>query len=100
MIHIEKEDIFYSQSSFAFAYGIVSGLFLPFAYGATTILNKDGNIFEIVKTVQARKPTLFFAVPVIYKNLIRMAKMNAIYFNTIRLFISAGELMPSHMIQE
>lgn len=29
-----------------------------------------------------------------------MAKMNAIYFNTIRLFISAGELMPSHMIQE
>lgn len=100
VIHIEKEDIFYSQSSFAFAYGIVSGLFLPFAYGATTILNKDGNIFEIVKTVQARKPTLFFAVPVIYKNMIRMAKMNAIYFNTIRLFISAGELMPSHMIQE
>lgn len=100
VIHVQENDIFYSLSSLAFAYGIVSGLFLPFAYGATTILNKEGDIFEIARTVRVKKPTLFFAVPIIYKNFIRMAKMNAINFNTIRIFMSAGELMPSNIIRE
>lgn len=100
VIHVNENDIFYSKSSLAFAYGIVNGIFLPFAYGATTILNKEDNIFETVRTMQVKKPTLFFAVPVIYKNFIRMTKMNSIKFNTIRMFMSAGEFMPSNIIRE
>lgn len=100
IIHVETDDIFYSQSSLSFAYGIVSGLFLPFAYGASTILNRKGDIFEVVNTVKLKKPTLFFAVPVIYKNFIRMNKMNVINLNSVRMFISAGELMPFDIIQE
>lgn len=100
IIKTKQDDIFYCQSSLAFAYGIVSSLFIPFFFEASSILNVNGDIFEIAKTVENKKPTLFFAVPVIYKNLIRMAQIDSIDFKSIRIFISAGEFMPGNIIKK
>lgn len=100
IMHVQESDVFYSQSSLAFAYGIVSSIFIPFAFGASTIVNTNGDVFEIVRTVQEKKPTLFFAVPIIYKNLIRMAKISDLDFSSVRVFLSAGELMPPKIITE
>lgn len=100
IMHVQESDVFYSQSSLAFAYGIVSSIFIPFAFGASTIVNTNGDVFEIVRTVQKKKPTLFFAVPIIYKNLIRMAKISDLDFSSVRVFLSAGELMPPKIITE
>lgn len=95
VLGITENDIFYSQSKLAFVFGLVSTLFLPFAVGATAILNHKDDIQEIGKISCQYRPTLFFAVPIIYKMLLKMEKTNSDNFSSVRAFVSSGETLPS-----
>ena len=98
VLGITENDIFYSQSKLAFVFGLVSTLFLPFAVGATAILNHKDDIQEIGKISCQYRPTLFFAVPIIYKMLLKMEKTNSDNFSSVRAFVSSGETLPSSII--
>jgi len=88
-----EEDIVFSVSKLFFAYGLGNSLSIPFLCGASTVLLPDRPTPEnVIRTLLAHHPTLFFGVPTQYNSLLK--KMNGLRFPSLRLCASAGEALP------
>lgn len=94
VLGITGEDRCLSVAKMFFAYGIGNSLFFPLAAGATSILEPARPTAAAIGSRLAHtQPTLFFAVPTFYANLLD-SDLSADAFATVRLGVSAGEALP------
>ena len=102
IFRINPQDRTFSASKLFFAYGLQHNLALPFYTGAAAILFPGKPTpLNILKIINKYKPTLFFAVPTIYKRLLcyKQRKQHNLCrkisrLKSVRLYISAGEYLP------
>lgn len=89
------EDRLFSTSKLFFAYANAVSIFGSFTLGATTILHDDWPDSEaIAKTVDRHRPTLFFSVPTLYRNMLRDGVATRERFAGVRHCVTAGERLP------
>lgn len=91
---IQQEDRCLSVAKMFFAYGIGNSLFFPLSAGGTAVLQPlrptpDTMYERLVSTA----PSLFFAVPTFYSSLVQ-SQLPDDSFRSVRLCVSAGEVLP------
>jgi acyl-coenzyme A synthetase/AMP-(fatty) acid ligase len=95
----------FSSSRLPFAYGLGNGFTFPLLNGCTTILCREKPSPEVIARVFAEyQPTIFFAVPVIYRLLLDNQKnqkpASTLDRSGLRLCLSAGEALPAPLGEE
>jgi len=92
VLGICESDITFSAPKLFFAYGLGAGLYFPFSVGATAVYLPHRPTPEAVyETIYRHSPTLFFAVPTLYGQLLKHEG----HMESVRLGISGGEALPS-----
>ena len=87
-------DICYSIPKIFFAYGFGNSVTFPFAVGAAALLTtgrpEPAPIFDLIRRC---RPTVLFALPTAYTALARFADTRATDLTSVRLCISAAEVL-------
>ncbi len=90
----KPDDICFSVPKIFFAYGFGNSITFPFSAGASSVLlggqPKPQAIFAAIAEF---KPTLFFGLPTLYTMLTQAADAGACDFSSIRLCLSAAEVL-------
>ena len=103
VLHLRDGDRLFSSSRLPFAYGLGNAFTFPLLNGCTTILCPEKPSPEVITRVFADyKPTIFFAVPVVYRLLLdhQSHQTPALDCSSLRLCISAGEALPVQIGEE
>jgi len=102
ILGIEPTDVCHATSKGFFAYGLGASVYLPLAAGATVVLVPEP--FAPARTwatLAAERPSLFFAVPSVYRALLEAAPDGARdALSTVRVAVSAGEALPESLFDE
>ncbi|MBR3771107.1 MAG: AMP-binding protein [Clostridium sp.] len=93
----KEDDVIYSHSKLCFAFGLGPGLYYPMAFGATTIVNDDDNVYDIYDIIQKYHVTKFYAVPSIYNTLLMLAEDGKDYMAGCKLCMASGEYLPKRI---
>jgi benzoate-CoA ligase family protein len=97
---VRPGDRLFATSKLFFAYALGNILFGAFRLGATSILADQWPGPEAVaRTVEAHRPTIVFAVPTIYRNLLAANVARHRGFHEVRHYVSAGERLPESLWQ-
>ena len=93
-------DRLFATSKLFFAYSLGNCLFGSLMLGATTILF-DGwpDSAAIASVVKKHRPTLLYSVPTMYRNLLRDGMASRELFESVRVFITAGERLPAVLFE-
>lgn len=99
VLQLTSNDRLFSSSRLPFAYGLGNCLSFPLLNGATSILCREKPGPDVISRVFSYyKPTIFFAVPLVYKLLVDYHRREgAVDCSSLRLCISAGEALPAHL---
>ena len=102
VLRVTKGDRLFSSSRLPFAYGLGNSFTFPLLNGATTILCSEKPTPEIIaNTLGSARPTIFFAVPVVYNLLLEHHRSGkTLDCSSLRLCVSAGEALPAHLGEE
>ncbi|MDQ2920641.1 MAG: benzoate-CoA ligase family protein [Acidobacteriota bacterium] len=105
VLRLRQGDRLFSSSRLPFAYGFGNSFTFPLLNGGTTILCREKPKPEVISQVLAEyKPTVFFAVPVVYRLLLDHHQDHTqgpgLDCSSLRLCISAGEALPAHLGEE
>jgi len=104
VLHLRDGDKLFSSSRLPFAYGLGNAFTFPLLNGCTTILCREKPSPEVIARVFADyKPTIFFAVPVVYRLLLddqKNPETTSLDCSSLRLCISAGEALPAQIGEE
>ena len=100
VLNLKEGDRLFSSSRLPFAYGLGNSFTFPLLNGCTTILCREKPTPKVIaKIFDEYKPTIFFAVPVVYSLLLAEQKDPQAGFaldcSSLRLCISAGEALPA-----
>jgi acyl-coenzyme A synthetase/AMP-(fatty) acid ligase len=90
------EDRIFSSSRLFFAYGLGNSFSFPIGTGCPVVLCSERPTPPLIAELLARhKPTVFFAVPAVFRGLIEYAKQgNRIDTSSLKFCVSAGEVLP------
>jgi benzoate-CoA ligase family protein len=98
VLKLTPDDICFSVPKIFFAYGFGNSITFPFAAGAATLLlpgqPKPAAIFEAIGRF---KPTVFFGLPTLYTSLTKTDGAAAADFSSLRLSVSAAEVLSSEV---
>jgi benzoate-CoA ligase len=101
VLHLREGDRLFSSSRLPFAYGLGNAFTFPLLNGCTTILCREKpSPAVIVRVFADYKPTIFFAVPVVYRLLLDNQKNHqtkSLDCSSLRLCLSAGEALPAQI---
>jgi len=105
VLRLRDGDRLFSSSRLPFAYGLGNAFTFPLLNGRTTILCREKPSPEVIARVFADyKPTIFFAVPVVYRLLLDEQKnhqtTSSLDCSSLHLCISAGEALPAQLGEE
>lgn len=96
VLGITEDDVVLSGAKFFFAYGLGNELTFPLSVGATSILfTGRPTPTDMLDTIAAHKPTLFFGVPTLYAAMVAQMDQTGVPDAPLRLCVSAGEALPS-----
>jgi acetyl-CoA synthetase len=94
VLKLKPDDICFSVPKIFFAYGFGNSITFPFSVGASSVLlggqPKPQAIFAAIAEF---KPTVFFGLPTLYTMLTQAADASASDFSSIRLCLSAAEVL-------
>lgn len=93
---MQEDDVFYSHSKLPFAFGL-GQMYLPFAYGASVVINDDDSLYDIFDLVEKYKVTKFQAVPTVYASMSALFPADKNPFETCKVFVSSGEALPKNI---
>jgi acetyl-CoA synthetase len=94
ILALRPDDICFSVPKMFFAYGLGNSLTFPFAVGAASVLMPGQPRPEaIFETIRAFRPTVFFGLPTLYAALVRAPERKAVDLSSLRLCISAAEIL-------
>ena len=102
VLRVTKDDRLFSSSRLPFAYGLGNSFTFPLVNGATTILSREKPTPEVIAhTLATARPTIFFAVPVVYSLLLDHHRSGRqLDCSSLRLCVSAGEALPAYLGEE
>jgi benzoate-CoA ligase len=102
VLKLTSRDRLFSSSRLPFAYGLGNSLSFPLLNGATTILCSEKPVAKVIARMFAdERPTIFFAVPVVYNLLLEYHRREQpLNCSSLRLCVSAGEALPAHLGEE
>ncbi|MCI0388908.1 MAG: benzoate-CoA ligase family protein [Acidobacteria bacterium] len=102
LFEVTPDDRLFSSSRLFFAYGLGNSLSLPLGLGATSILCRERPTPPVIAEVFARyKPTIFFAVPAVFRALLEYRRNgNTLETSSIRFCVSAGESLPAQIYND
>jgi benzoate-CoA ligase family protein len=102
VLSIGPSDRTFSVSKLFFAYGLGNAMYFPLSAGASTVLNPDRSRLDTVSELLTRyRPTLFFAVPTFFRAILQEAANGFLFdFSSVRIAVSAGELLPPEIFDE
>lgn len=105
VLKLRDGDRLFSSSRLPFAYGLGNAFTFPLLSECTTILCREKPAPKVIARVFAEyKPTIFFAVPVVYSLLLTAQKdrteQTPLDTSSLRLCISAGEALPAAIGEE
>jgi len=90
------DDRIFSSSRLFFAYGLGNSFSFPIGMGASVILCSERPTPPVIASLFAKyKPTVFFAVPAVFRGLVEYARAgNKLETGSIKFCVSAGEVLP------
>ena len=98
VLKLSPDDICFSVPKIFFAYGFGNSITFPYAVGAASLLMpgqpKPASIFE---TIARYRPTVFFGLPTLYTAMTKAPEAGAADFSSIRLAISAAEILSAEV---
>lgn len=95
LLKITEDDVIFSTSSLFNNLGIMEKIFFPLAFGAAAILFQGQTSEEILESLHVHKPTLMFASPEIYADILEHTDEYLEYpLDSLRLCISTGRILP------
>ena len=100
VLRLTPEDICYSVPKMFFAYGFGNSITFPFSAGAASLLMpgqpRPAAIFDAIKRF---RPTVFFGLPTLYVGLTQAAEFSAADVSSLRLAMSAAEVLPTDVFE-
>jgi benzoate-CoA ligase family protein len=98
VLKLDSGDICFSVPKMFFAYGFGNSITFPFSAGAATLLlpgqPKPEAIFEAIGRY---RPTIFFGLPTLYTSLTKTEGAAKADFSSLRMAISAAEVLSSEV---
>jgi benzoate-CoA ligase family protein len=93
---LRPEDRIFSSSRLFFAYGLGNSFSFPIGAGCSVVLCSERPTPPLIADIFKRyQPTMFFAVPAVFRALIEHTKQgNKLETSSIRHCVSAGEVLP------
>ena len=93
---LTPDDRLFSVPRLFFAYGLGNSFSIPLGAGAASILVSERPTPALIAETFAKyRPTVFFAVPTVFRMLIEHAKQgNPLDASSIKYSVSAGEVLP------
>ena len=90
------EDRLFSSSRLFFAYGLGNSFSFPIGTGCSVILCSERPTPQVIASVfEKYKPTVFFAVPAVFRALVEYARAgNKLETGSLKFCVSAGEVLP------
>jgi benzoate-CoA ligase family protein len=96
VLKLKPDDVCFSVPKMFFAYGFGNSTTFPFSVGATTLLlpghPKPSAIFDAIGRY---RPTVFFGLPTLYTTLTNAEGAERADFSSLRLALSAAEVLSS-----
>jgi benzoate-CoA ligase family protein len=100
VLKLTPDDICFSVPKIFFAYGCGNTLTFPFSAGASSVIYPDRpEPAAIYKTIAEHKPTVFFGLPTLYTALINAPEAKAADLSSLRLCVSAAEVLSSDVAE-
>lgn len=102
VLRVTPGDRLFSSSRLPFAYGLGNSFTFPLLNGATAVLCREKPSPDVIANILAEaRPTIFFAVPVVYNLLLEHHRVGqTLDCSSLRLCVSAGEALPAHLGEE
>ena len=102
VLQLTADDRLFSSSRLPFAYGLGNAFSFPLLNGATSVLCREKPTAEVIsRTLRDARPTIFFAVPVVYSLLLEHHRQKQpLDCSSLRMCVSAGEALPAHLGEE
>ena len=98
VLSIGPNDICFSVPKIFFAYGLGNSIVFPFSVGASAVLLEGRPVAgPIVEHVARFRPTLFFGLPTLYNSLMRSEEIKSADFSSVRLCLSAAEVLSADL---
>jgi benzoate-CoA ligase len=93
-----EEDVVFSASKLAFAYGLGNSLTFPLAVGATAVLMAERPTpAAIIQRLRKHQPTIFCTIPTAYAALLAHPDLPRAGELSLRCCCSAGEALPEEV---
>jgi benzoate-CoA ligase len=94
-MEVGPDDVIVSTSKLFFAYALGHSLLGGLAAGAAVVIDDQWpDPATILGLVEKHRPTVFYSVPTLYRNLLHDGAAAQPAFATVRRFCSAGEKLP------
>jgi benzoate-CoA ligase family protein len=94
ILKLTPDDICFSVPKIFFAYGLGNSLTFPFAAGAASVLHPGrGDAAGVFETIKRFRPTVLFGLPTVYTALVKAAEAADADLSSLRLCISAAEIL-------
>ncbi len=101
VLDIREDDIVFSPPKIFFAYGFGNSCTFPFSVGATTVLHPGRPDAESVyRVIERHRPTILFGLPTLYNALIGHPGGESRDLRSLRLCISAAEVLSGDVFRE
>jgi acetyl-CoA synthetase len=98
LLGLTQDDICFSVPKIFFAYGLGNSITFPFTVGASSVLlpgqPKPAAIFDCIARY---RPTVFFGLPTLYTALTRALEAKAADLKSLRLAVSAAEILSAEV---
>ena len=101
VLGIRGDDIVFSPPKIYFAYGFGNSLTFPFSVGATAVLHPGRPDAEsVLSAIERERPTILFGLPTLYNALLSHPDSERRDLSSLRLCVSAAEVLSSEMFRE
>lgn len=93
-IQLLETDTTLVLSSISHSYGLIGGTLAPLCRGGHVILQEGFDPDAVLRTIRQGRPTILFAVPAMYRGLLRTPAREGEALSSLRLCFSAGAPLP------
>ena len=101
VLEMRDDDVVFSPPKIFFAYGFGNSLTFPFSVGATAVLHPGRPDAEsVLSIIERHRPTILFGLPTLYSALLSHPGSERRDLSSLRLCISAAEVLSSEMFRE
>lgn len=101
VLGIREDDVVFSPPKIFFAYGFGNSLTFPFSVGATAVLHPGRPDPEaVLATIERHRPTILFGLPTLYNALVVHPGSERRDLSSLRLCLSAAEVLSAEVFRE